>query len=446
MPVNIFWFRRDLRLTDNHGLWEALRSGRKVLPLFIFDEDILGKLKEDDRRVPYIHDRISKIDEELRQAGSFLLVKTGRPVEVFRQLTEEYNIEAVYTNSDYEPYAVERDTAVAEILNHEEIKLITFGDQLIFEPGEVLKPDGNPYTVYTPFSKKWLELFQQRGLIHYESEKLKENYIPLKDLQAQTIKQDASYTAGHPEIPTLKELGFRNSDILFPQCNPKTEQVANYANTRDIPSLDSTTRIGLCLRFGTVSIRKCAVLASKHSSTWLNELIWREFFMHILAHFPQVVNNAFRKQYDSIKWVNDEKMFQRWCDGTTGYPLVDAGMRELKATGFMHNRVRMVTASFLVKHLLIDWRWGEAWFAEQLLDYELSSNNGNWQWAAGSGCDAAPYFRIFNPQRQQERFDPDYKYIKKWVPEFGTTKYPGPVIDHDFARRRCIATYNEAVR
>lgn len=446
MSVNIFWFRRDLRLTDNHALWEALNSGKKVLPIFIFDDNILRKLKEDDRRVTYIHEQVTRLDSELRSKGSLLMVMTGSPVDIFRKLPDEFEIESVFTNRDYEPYAVERDTTVSEILALNGCKLLTFGDQLIFEPGEVIKPDGTPYTVFTPFSKKWLELFRQKGLTQYVSEKLMDNLLPSEEIAMHSKVNDNSGVVDQFNIPSIDELGFQVSVIPYPVCKLDAEKVINYARTRDIPSLDSTTRIGLCLRFGTISIRECVAFATRYSESWLNELVWREFFMHILAHYPLVVDNAFRPKYDNIRWINNEDMFQHWCNGTTGYPMVDAGMRELKATGFMHNRVRMVTASFLVKHLLIDWRWGEAWFAEHLLDFELSSNNGNWQWAAGSGCDAAPYFRIFNPQRQQERFDPEFMYIKKWVPEFGTDEYPEPVIDHDFARRRCITVYSEAVR
>lgn len=431
MRVSVFWFRRDLRLDDNHGLFNALKSGNPVLPVFIFDTEILDKLPTGDTRVPFIHKQIVKLTAELRNIGSTLIVRRGKPLEVFNQLIKEFSISAVYANHDYEPYAIARDNGVKALFAESGISFNTSGDQLIFEPGEVLRPDGKHYEVFTPFGKKWLELYKLKGDIHYGSESLKANYIKAVE---------SNY-----EVPSLEELGFKESGITYPEKMPALELITDYGKTRDFPALDSTTRVGIHLRFGTVSVRNYVQQAGLYSPVWLNELIWREFFMHILSFFPHVVNYSFRKQYDGIKWVNDEALFQQWCDGKTGYPLVDAGMRELRETGFMHNRVRMVTASFLVKHLLTDWRWGEQWFADHLLDFELSSNNGNWQWAAGSGCDAAPYFRIFNPSRQQERFDPQFMYIKKWIPEFGTASYQKPVIDHEFARKRCIEEYKKGL-
>lgn len=429
MPVNIFWFRRDLRLFDNHGLFKALKSPNEVLPLFIFDDNILNKLLPDDRRVSFIHQHTKLLDEELRKYRSSLLIKKGDPVAVFEELLQMYDIKNVYTNEDYEPYAKERDNAVQKMLQGHGKDLLKFNDQLIFRPGEILKPNGEPYEIFTPFSKKWLEKFDDQKIQSYPVEKYLNNL----------------YNADCNHFPALNELGFTSLTIDFPSNQLSISKISGYALSRDYPWMDATTRIGPHLRFGTISIRRCVEAAIEYSSTWLNELIWREFFMHILALFPYVAHSSFRRQYDKIVWLNDESQFEKWCKGMTGFPLVDAGIREMIATGFMHNRVRMTVAGFLVKHLLIDWRWGEAWFAEHLLDFDQASNNGNWQWVAGCGCDAAPYFRIFNPIRQQVRFDPEFKYIRKWIPEYGTADYPQPMIDHDFARNRCIVAYKKAL-
>ena len=435
-PVTVFWFRRDLRLADNRGLYEAQKTGLQVLPLFIFDSDILDKLTPDDRRVEFIHQQITEIDMELRKFGSGLMVKRGVPVEVFKELLLNLNIKTVCTNKDFEPYGIKRDQKVKALLAEREVEFCTFTDHLIMEPGSVVRSDGKPYEVFTAFRNQWLKIFEEQRKSKHPSTHEFESY---KELTNSLLKFNP------PAIPSLKEIGFNGSDFEFPSKEINIEKITNYDVSRDIPSLDSTSRIGIHLRFGTVSIRNIIKITASSSPVWLNELIWREFFIHILAFYPEVVHQSFKKRYDNIKWLNNEDNFRKWCDGKTGFPLVDAGMRELKETGFMHNRVRMVTASFLVKHLLIDWRWGEAWFASLLLDYELASNNGNWQWAAGCGCDAAPYFRIFNPIRQQQRFDPDFIYIKKWVPEFGTIEYPEPIVDHEYARQRCIKAFKEAL-
>lgn len=428
--VNVFWFRRDLRLNDNHGLFEALKSGLKVMPVFIFDVNILDKLPSTDARVAFIHQRIHHLNKQLSDFGSRISVFYGNPSDIFSHLIANYKIGSVFTNHDYEPYAKERDNIVSELLKKSGIGFRTYKDQVLFEPGEIVKPDGTPYTVYTPYSKKWLAKLQESGIQEYRSETLIDRFIG-DDFH---------------EIPSLAEMGFHLSTIDF--LNPEIPEtlIRNYAETRNYPGLDSTSRLGVHLRFGTISVRDCIRAGQELSKAWLNELIWREFFMQILGLFPRVVNNAFKPVYERIQWQNYEELFSRWCEGKTGYPLVDAGMRELALTGFMHNRVRMVVASFLTKHLLIDWRWGEAWFAERLLDYELSSNNGNWQWAAGCGCDAAPYFRIFNPLEQARKFDPDSVYIRKWIPEFGTDAYPLPVIDHAWARKRCLAAFKSALK
>src|SRR5690606_1162321 len=294
---------------------------------------------------------------------------------------------------DYEPYAIERDTQIHDFLQQKNISFITFKDQVIFEKSEVMKPDGTPYTVFTPYSKKW----KQKYLSNKPSFLASENYL-------YNFLQNVTYP-----FPSLSAIGFEDAGMNIPELDIGVGTIKNYNETRNIPVL-GTSFVGIHLRFGTVSIRHMVELANKLNEQWLNELIWREFFMMILFHFPHVANQSFRKKYDHIQWRNNEAEFELWCKGETGYPIVDAGMRQLNETGWMHNRVRLVVASFLTKHLLIDWRWGEAYFAEKLLDYELASNNGNWQWAAGSGCDAAPYFRIFNPAEQTRKFDPELKY------------------------------------
>jgi deoxyribodipyrimidine photo-lyase len=429
MPVNIFWFRRDLRISDNHGLNEALKSDGEVLPVFVFDENILKKLSADDKRMPFIHYYVKELDRELRKYGSSLCVKRGDPYEVFKKLIESFDISNVYTNEDYEPYAIDRDNRIRRLLESKGKKLFTFNDQLIFKPGEILKPDGRPYEIFTPFSKKWIEKYNSQYVKYYPVEEHLSNFHLHRD----------------NNVPKLEALGFTSTFNAFPANQLPLSKISDYSLTRDYPAMDATTHLGPHLRYGTISIRRITETAKELSSTWLNELIWREFFMHILAFFPYVTQKSFKVKYDSIDWINDERMFDKWTKGLTGFPLVDAGMRELKATGFMHNRVRMVSASFLIKHLLIDWRWGEAWFAANLLDFDLSSNNGNWQWVAGCGTDAAPYFRIFNPTRQQQTFDPNFEYIRRWLPEFGTSEYPYPIVDHESARERCIKVYKKAL-
>ncbi|NTW26130.1 MAG: deoxyribodipyrimidine photo-lyase [Lentimicrobium sp.] len=429
-PVNVFWFRRDLRLNDNHGLFEALRSGLPILPVFIFDSNILEKLPEEDLRVAFIYNRINTLNTQLEKFNRKIAVFYGKPEVVFAGLISEYSIESVYTNHDYEPYALERDNSVSNLLKSSGIAFKTFKDQVLFEAGEIQKSDGTPYVVFTPYSKKWLEKMNAEGVAHYDSESILVNLL------------DKTPSA----MPTPAQMGFSISMSSVYDPEIPSALVKDYAESRNFPDQDKTTRLGVHLRFGTISVRECINEGRKNSLVWLNELIWREFFMQILAHYPKVVNNAFRSDYDRILWVNNEDQFKRWCEGTTGYPLVDAGMRELSQTGFMHNRVRMVVASFLTKHLLIDWRWGEAWFAEKLMDFELSSNNGNWQWAAGTGCDAAPYFRIFNPYEQAKKFDKNEVYIRRWVPEYKSAAYPSPIVDHQTARIRCLEVYKTALK
>lgn len=431
-PIALFWFRRDLRLDDNRGLWEALRSGYKVLPLFIFDTHILQELPRNDARVTFLYDRLQALRRALEEScGGCLALYKGTPEEVFGRLVSEGNVQAVYANADYEPYAQQRDTRVAGQLGQAGIPFRTFRDQVIFEKNEVVKDNGDPYVVYTPYMRKWKELFYQLGeLVDYDTRPY------LKNVLAERL----------PEGPDLSELGFTRAGIQVPDYDLSPARIDAYAATRDIPAKDGTSRLGPHLRFGTVSVRKIVREAQQAANeTFWNELIWREFFMQILWHFPRTVHESFKKPYDRIRWRNREEEFELWKEGKTGFALVDAGMRQLKQTGTMHNRVRMLAASFLCKHLLIDWRWGEAYFAEKLLDYELASNVGNWQWAAGSGVDAAPYFRIFNPHTQAAKFDPDGKYIRQWVPEYGTDAYPPPMVDHKQARERCLMSYKAAL-
>ena len=430
-PVAVFWFRRDLRLDDNAGLYHALKSGHPVLAIFIFDKEILDNLEDkDDARVTFIHQTITDLDQQLHKHDSSLLVLHDKPQHAWRELLRDYKIEAVYTNHDYEPSAKTRDEAIAKLLNDNNIPFKTYKDQVIFEKDEVIKDDGKPYTVYTPYLRKWYQKLTPFYLKGYPTQKYFANF----------------FKKAHFKIPSLKEIGFEKSELEFPAVHYK-DLIAEYPEKRDFPAVKGTTHIGIHLRFGTVSIRELAGTAYTFAEkTWLNELIWREFYMMILHHFPKTADHAFRPEYDRIKWLNDEKQFEAWRNGQTGFPLVDAGMRELNTTGYMHNRVRMVVASFLSKDLLIDWRWGERYFARKLLDYEMASNVGGWQWAAGSGTDAAPYFRIFNPESQLKKFDPDLKYVKKWVPEYADfSKYPAPIIDHAFARERCLKVFKEAL-
>lgn len=425
--MNFFWFRRDLRLGDNAGLYHALRSGKEVQCVFIFDTEILDKLEDkNDLRVVFIHRQITKLNEELIALGSSLLVRHGKPEDVWNALAKEFKIESVFTNHDYEPYAKVRDEEIKSLLQKKSIQFNTFKDQVIFEKSEVTKDDGLPYTVFTPYMKKWRTIVKPFHLKSYPTEKYFDAFTKVKP----------------GTVPSLKEIGFNDSEVEFPKPKVSKDILENYIEQRDIPSVKGTSRLSIHLRFGTISIRKLVRQAWPYEK-WLNELIWREFYMMILWHFPHVVNHAFKSQYDRLPWHHNESDFNKWCEGKTGYPIVDAGMRELNATGFMHNRVRMVVSMFLTKYLLIDWRWGEAYFAQKLLDYELSSNNGGWQWSSGTGVDAAPYFRLFSMSEQTKRFDPELKYIRKWVPEFEDFSYPQPMIDYAFARKRCLEFFKK---
>lgn len=426
--VTVFWFRRDLRLEDNIGLYQALQSNIPVLPIFIFDSTILDNLEsKEDRRVDYIQQALTSLNAKLQSVNSTIETYYGTPSTVFEQLSSIYSIQAVYCNRDYEPQAIQRDTNISQLLQQKGITFRSFKDQVIFDHKDVIKNDGTPYTVYTPYSKRWKENLKQ------------------EDYQSLDYPLSNFYQQEPLDILSLAKLGFQQTDIKYNRPILDSTIINSYDQYRDYPSLERTTQLSIALRFGTISVRACVRYARQHNEIWLNELIWREFFMQILYFYPNVVHQSFKPKYDLIHWRNDEQEFIKWCNGQTGYPLVDAGMRQLNQTGFMHNRVRMVVASFLCKHLLIDWRWGEAYFAKMLNDYDLSANNGNWQWAAGCGCDAAPYFRVFNPTLQTERFDKKLDYIKKWIPEYGTDQYPRPIVDHSLARDRALRVYKEAV-
>ncbi len=428
--MNIFWFRRDLRLEDNAGLYHALKSGEKVQCIFIFDKSILSKLEDKaDARVTFIHDQITRLQKELNALGSSIWVYHSTPAECFTELIKNNTIKNIYTNHDYEPYAKQRDASVAELVGKAGIGFHTYKDQVIFEKDEVLKDDGKPYTVFTPYKNKWYK-------------KLTDYY--LKAYPTETYFKQFNKEKNSTSVLSLSDIGFTRTTIEIPGAEYKSI-LKEYHSKRDFPAVKGTSRISVHLRFGTVSIRELARNANGKSEVWLNELIWRDFYFMIIWHFPHAAKNSFKPAYDKIEWRNNEEEFEKWCEGKTGYPIVDAGMRELNATGFMHNRVRMIVASFLIKHLMIDWRWGEAYFAKKLLDFELASNNGGWQWASSSGCDAAPYFRIFNPYEQTKKFDSQFLYIKKWVPEFQELTYPAPIVDHKFARERCLAVYKKAL-
>jgi len=425
--VCIFWFRRDLRLQDNTALYHALKENINVLTLFIFDNTITNTLHDNDQRIQFIYLELQKINLELSKYNSSILIKSGYPLKIFNELSEKYHITAIYYNNDYEPYAIERDHNINDFAKHHNIIIKSYKDHVIFEKNDILKEDKTPYIMFTPYAKKWLESLTVKKIKKIKINDYTSNF----------------YHSKIQEFPSIEALGFKTSNFIPPII--RFENIYNYENERDYPSLDSTTKAGIHLRFGTLSIRHAVNMGLKYNNVWLKELIWREFFMMILWHFPYVTSSAFKKQYNNLEWENDSILFDKWCKGKTGYPIVDAGMRELNSTGYMHNRVRMITASFLVKHLLINWQWGENYFAEKLLDYELSSNNGNWQWAAGTGCDAAPYFRIFNPELQQKKFDRNKLYINKWIPELNSPSYPKPIVVHELARKRCLLTYKKII-
>ena len=431
IPISIFWFRRDLRLEDNAALYHALKSDLPVLPIFIFDRDILDELKnKKDARVLFIHQEVLRLKAELEKLGSTLQIFYGKPREVFVEILKTHDVKNVFFNRDYEPYAQKRDKEIYELLKAQSVDFKGFKDHVIFEKNEITKDDGTPYIMFTAYANKWKKTVNDFYLQTYPCEKYFQNFLP------STPKP----------LLELADMGFKKFNFEFPSREINLKIIEDYAKNRDFPAISGTSRLSLHLRFGTISLRTLCKVANVCSLKWLDELIWRDFYQMIIFHFPHSAKNSFKKQYDRISWDDDSDNFQKWCEGKTGYPIVDAGMRELNATGFMHNRVRMVVASFLSKHLLIDWRLGEKYFAEKLLDYDLASNVGGWQWVVGSGCDGAPYFRIFNPESQTERFDPEKKYIKKWVPEFETKNYPKPIIEHKFARMRCLEVFGMALK
>jgi deoxyribodipyrimidine photo-lyase len=428
-PLTLFWFRRDLRLHDNRGLFEALKYSPRVLPLFILDEDIVGSLPASDHRVAFIYSLLEDLHHKLQEQGGGLRIEKGRPFEVVVRLLRELDVEAVFANGDHEPYGLERDEKIRALLDSKGISFHLFTDHLVFGKNELLKADGSPYQVFTPYSRQWKSRLKDRHL----------NAFPSENITGHFLK-----TSREP-LPALEQWGFRGSGFRAAPYQLESGLLARYDQTRDFPALEGTSRLGPWLRFGAVGIREVLRMAVRLNETFLNELIWREFYAMILWHHPRVISQSFKPGFDRIAWENNEAHFTLWKDGRTGYPMVDAGMRQLAATGYMHNRLRMITASFLAKHLMIDWRWGEAWFAQWLFDYELSSNNGGWQWSAGTGCDAAPYFRVFNPAQQQKKFDPEATYIQHWVPEWGTPGYPAPVVDHRTARARWLKEVKAAV-
>jgi deoxyribodipyrimidine photo-lyase len=429
--VSIFWFRRDLRLEDNAGLWKALKSGHPVVPIFIFDTNILNQLEDKrDPRVSFLHQRLHTLNEQLKTYNACLKVFYGAPLEVFSHLTSEYSIQALFYNRDYEPYAFTRDKVIFELLKAKDINVVGAKDHVIFEKDEIVKADGTPYLVFSPYGRAWRK---KLSTYHYESYASEKYCIHFSNEQGS-------------HIPSLSEMGFKSTTIDLPSAEIKLETISTYDKTRNFPGIeDGTTRLGMHLRFGSVSVRHLLQKAISVNDTFINELIWRDFFQMALHYFPESREKAIKPKYDRIPWETNMNHFEAWCLGQTGYPMVDAGMRELNVTGYMHNRVRMIVASFLTKHLLIDWRLGERYFAAKLLDFDLASNIGGWQWASGSGLDAAPYFRIFNPSSQLEKFDKDLNYVKKWIPEYGTEKYPNPIVDHKWARERCLERFKTAL-
>ena len=429
--VSIFWFRRDLRLTDNAGFISALQSDWPVLPIFIFDTDIILKLEDKaDKRVDLIYQMLGSLKSELEEIGSSLLILHGKPEKVFEKLLVDYDVKAIFTNRDYEPYAIQRDNTIKTLTENQQVPFKTYKDQVVFEWDEVLKSDKTPYTVFTPYSKIWKNKFRE-----------------IENFQSQSEANFSSLLKTFPfPILNLSDIGFEKTNVVYSKPKVDLATIQHYEKTRNFPALEQgTSMMSVHLRFGTISVRELVSIAQQHNEQWLNELIWREFFMSILMHFPKVENQSFKKQYEEIEWRNNEDEFAAWCEGRTGFPIVDAGMRQLNETGLMHNRVRMIVASFLTKDLLIDWRWGEAYFAQKLLDYDLSANNGNWQWAAGCGCDAAPYFRIFNPTTQTKQYDPELDYVKRWVKDLNDFSYPQPIVDHAMARERTLRTYKQAL-
>lgn len=450
--MTIFWHRRDLRTNDNAGLYNALKNGGEVLPIFIFDRNILDKLEDKaDARVEFLQNTVSKLAKAYEQAGGTMRVFYGDPQEIWAEILATYpNLKTVYANEDYESYAITRDKSIATSLAQKNINFYTYKDHVIFAGNEVQKKAGGPYTVFTPYSRMWRANLESRmdSWVDESGKEITASYY-LKPYPSEAyfhrLLEGSQVPSSHKKVPSLAEMGFVPTAVEIPPTEVSRKLIREYDKMRDIPSVEGTSRLGIHFRHGTISIREKCLRAMELNATYVNELIWRDFYSQILQHFPHVENGPFREKYAAIPWINDPEKFQAWCEGKTGVPIVDAGMRELNETGHMHNRVRMIVASYLTKHLLTTWQLGEAYFAKKLLDFDLASNNGGWQWAAGCGTDAQPYFRVFNPESQQKKFDPDFKYIKRWVPEFGTSQYPTPIVDHKFGRERAIAVYKEAL-
>ena len=429
--VSIFWFRRDLRLEDNAGLWKALKSGHPVVPIFIFDKNILDKLEDkSDARVSFLHQQLTELQYQLTGMGSSLHVFYGTPAQAMNTLSQTYSVKSVFLNRDYEPYARERDEDVVKYWSEHDVPVVGAKDHVVFEKNEVVKGDGTPYLVFSPYGKAWRKKLTDYHAKAYPNAKYFENFLKQQPIA----------------IPSLKSMGFRATEVSLPSSNLDESIIKTYDATRNFPANErGTTRLGMHLRFGSISVRSLLRKGLVGNDTFVNELIWRDFFQMALYYFPDSREKAIKPKYDLIPWETNMEHFKAWCEGRTGYPIVDAGMRELNTTGYMHNRVRMIVASFLTKHLLIDWRLGERYFAEKLLDFDLASNIGGWQWASGSGLDAAPYFRVFNPTSQLEKFDKQLTYVKRWVPEYGTAQYPEPIVEHKWARERCLDRFKTAL-
>lgn len=453
-PRGLVWIRRDLRLRDHKALAQASQECEGIAVVFVFDPIILKRLKASDRRLSFLHESLTELDSELREKGSRLLVRHGDPKIEIPRLAKQLGAQKVFANKDYEPYAKARDSHVQRTLRAEGIEFESFKDQVIFESREVLTKSDGTFRVFTPYKNAWLEKLRSSDL---EEAKVQRNaFLPASALKG--LVQDFS----------LSELGFQKTELwlkagetaALARLKRFQNKIDDYKKARDFPSVDGTSGLSVHLRFGTISTRACAREALLHksegASTWLNELIWRDFYHMILDQNPYVAEGSFKKECDRIHWPGSMDHFEAWCEGRTGYPIVDAAMRHFNETGWMHNRLRMIVASFLTKDLLVDWRLGEAYFAENLLDFDLAANNGGWQWSASTGCDAQPYFRIFNPSSQSEKFDPEGKFIRTQIPELKNeknihapeadslfSKYPAPIVSHSAQRAKALALFKD---
>ncbi|MCK9380749.1 MAG: DNA photolyase family protein [Sulfuritalea sp.] len=468
MSAALVWFRRDLRAHDHAALHHALKTHRRVYCVFVFDTTILDSLPRRDRRVEFILRAVEEVAAALREMGGALIVRHGDPLLEIQNLATELGVTTVYVNRDYEPAAIARDAEVKRRLASADF--VDFKDQVIFDRAEVMTRGGTPFSVFTPYKNAWLKKLDAASLQPWPVEEYEAHLAPPHSAEPLPTLQQLGFEAADPgELPL--PTGMSGAQALFRDF---IERIDNYAATRDFPAINGTSHLSAHLRFGTISIRQLAAYAQaqpgRGAATWLTELIWRDFYHAILWHHPRVTRQCFKPACDALRWDAAPNLFQAWCAGRTGYPLVDAAMRQLTARGYMHNRLRMITASFLAKDLGLDWRQGEAWFAEKLLDFDLAANNGGWQWAASTGCDAQPWFRIFNPVTQSEKFDPEGRFIRRYVPELCSVAdrfihapwtmnaaeqaacgvrighdYPAPVVDHAAARARTLARF-QAVR